>query len=134
MNTEMMPHLCWSCENAVPDKHGRGCPWSRKLQPVPGWIAKKTNKSADGDSCHIIGCPLYAPDGSEPQIKANAYEEKKPARISNEKVMPLYEAGYTDKMISISTGFSKAAIFNWRKRNGLPSQTDRKKAMRYADK
>lgn len=44
--------LCWSCANAVPDKHGkRGCAWSRRFEPVKGWDAQETR--------------LYGGDGSK---------------------------------------------------------------------
>lgn len=50
--------LCWNCANAVPDKEGHGCSWSRRLIPVEGWtVQKKTNL--------VLECPEYVCDREE---------------------------------------------------------------------
>lgn len=63
--------LCWKCKNAVPDKNGHGCNWSRKRQPVEGWVAKETKlkmyKNEQGEevytkSYHVILCPEFEED------------------------------------------------------------------------
>lgn len=53
---------CWSCRNAVPDKFGNGCSWSRDLIPVFGWRAEHNPKT---DSWRVISCPEYAQDPPE---------------------------------------------------------------------
>ena len=55
--------LCWSCQQAVPAKRtGRGCEWSVKAQPVPGWIAEPIQKPAIGLTWLVRACPKYEPD------------------------------------------------------------------------
>ena len=50
--------LCSECARAV-----GFCPWSAKLEPVPGWDAEPTRNLADGSaSFHIKGCPLHIKD------------------------------------------------------------------------
>ena len=34
------PTICWDCRNAVPGED-RGCSWSKKGKPVPGWDAQR---------------------------------------------------------------------------------------------
>ena len=41
--------LCWQCENAVPNHKGRGCEWSRRFRPVPGWTAQEMCGSLPGE-------------------------------------------------------------------------------------
>lgn len=61
------PTLCWECVNAVPDRCGHGCAWSRKLQPVEGWEAEHTvTKHHDSfygvhydEGYRVIRCPEY---------------------------------------------------------------------------
>jgi hypothetical protein len=57
--------LCWTCVNAVPSTEaGTGCEWSRFLEPVPGWEAKKVKSGSglDGTTYSISECPKYKPD------------------------------------------------------------------------
>ena len=52
--------LCWTCQNAC-----GGCEWSSKLQPVPGWTAKKVTRdysNGEFDSYSIKECPKYIPE------------------------------------------------------------------------
>ena len=53
--------LCWSCRNAVPDRYGNGCSWSRDAIPVAG-VADLNRKT---DSWHVNRCPEYAQDPPE---------------------------------------------------------------------
>lgn len=60
-------NICFDCKNAVPDKEGHGCPWSRKFEPVPGWTAEPTTirqgyKYDAVDTYIITECPLFDPD------------------------------------------------------------------------
>ena len=64
--------ICWKCQNAVPDKHGRGCNWSRNLEPVDGWKALETSVIRyDGGvrreimSALVVECPEFIPDGED---------------------------------------------------------------------
>lgn len=64
--------ICWKCQNAVPDKHGRGCNWSRNLEPVDGWKAMETSVIRyDGGvrreimSALVVECPEFIPDGED---------------------------------------------------------------------
>lgn len=63
--------ICWDCQNAVPDKCGHGCSWSRKLIPVDGWTAKGTRIRQKGVNAQgycgsyiVIRCPQFVPEGS----------------------------------------------------------------------
>ena len=67
---QMNDTLCWECANAVPDLYGkRGCTWSRRFEPVEGWVAKKVHKASydhvGGDSYHVIKCPMFVQDRTE---------------------------------------------------------------------
>ena len=65
-----VPSLCWSCANCVPDCKGRGCPWSERFEPVPGWEAEPTRivsyfeagKPHIVDSYHVKKCPMFKED------------------------------------------------------------------------
>lgn len=53
--------LCWCCANATPSETA-GCNWSRDLEPVPGWEAKKhrvNNGSKGVTSYRVIRCPEF---------------------------------------------------------------------------
>ena len=55
--------LCFDCQNAV-----CGCSWSRRFEPVEGWVAKPVKLKADNkynryiDSYVVKKCPLFVPD------------------------------------------------------------------------
>ena len=58
----MAANICFDCENAVPDNKGRGCPWSKNFEPVPGWEAKRVyivNATYITDSYEITKCPMF---------------------------------------------------------------------------
>lgn len=52
--------LCWDCKKAS----NSGCSWSRRFDPVPGWVAKHNpikvagKKNAD-DSYDVFDCPEF---------------------------------------------------------------------------
>ena len=49
--------LCWDCKNAC-----GGCEWSKSLEPVPGWKAKKIKKVDHGfeyETYSIKKCPKF---------------------------------------------------------------------------
>ena len=56
---------CWSCQNAT-----GGCPWSDRLEPVPGWDAKPVRRPTGTshekrvimDTYAIKSCPMYLED------------------------------------------------------------------------
>lgn len=60
--------ICWSCKNAVPDRKGRGCAWSRGFIPVKGWQAeRKLVKNCVGEfyeTYAVTECPEYEEDES----------------------------------------------------------------------
>ena len=60
------PQLCWDCTHAVPSADGtRGCPWSIRAKPVPGWTAERVKFNAGHDYTYkIIGCPMFLRDGT----------------------------------------------------------------------
>lgn len=58
------------------------------------------------------GCSLYRCDGVVGSGKA--------ATDYDNRVRDLYDKGHDDHDIAQATGFSRNAIFNWRKRHGLP--------------
>lgn len=71
-NLQTSRTICWKCQNAVPDKHGRGCSWSRNLEPVEGWKALETSVIRwDGGvrreimSALVVECPEFIPDGED---------------------------------------------------------------------
>ena len=43
--------LCWTCANAVPEKKGKGCTWSRALEPVEGATMLYGRR--------VVRCPEY---------------------------------------------------------------------------
>ncbi len=57
--------ICWDCENAVPNKKGRGCSWSMSFEPVEGWDAERSDlnmqnrKQGDIESYIVKSCPLF---------------------------------------------------------------------------
>ena len=55
--------ICWSCRNAVPGGQ-RGCSWSERLTPVPGWRAIRSGNN-EFDTWCVLDCPEYVPDQSE---------------------------------------------------------------------
>lgn len=60
-----MTNICFDCKNAVPDKEGHGCPWSRKFEPVPGWTAEPVKVGAGKyvvDTYCITDCPMFDED------------------------------------------------------------------------
>ena len=51
--------LCWECSRVY---KGRGCCWSDRFEPVPGWEAVPTVKSSGRyktDSYNVRRCPLF---------------------------------------------------------------------------
>lgn len=60
--------LCWKCQNAVPNMHGRGCEWSRRFKPVPGWDADEEEMCMSEDpprydtSYFVRSCPKFLAD------------------------------------------------------------------------
>lgn len=54
--------ICWECSNAVP-ANGYGCSWSRKFEPVKGWIAERHLIKKKGcrelESYCVKMCPQY---------------------------------------------------------------------------
>ena len=68
MSKQNLANICFDCKNAVPDKEGPGCEWSRKFEPVPGWTAtpKRLNPGRHGtitETYEITACPMYDTDG-----------------------------------------------------------------------
>lgn len=58
--------LCWSCANAVPSEEtGRGCEWSARLEPVPGWTATRSEKGYGG-TWKITKCPKFVQEARRP--------------------------------------------------------------------
>lgn len=53
--------LCWRCQNAVPDRKGHGCSWSRSFVPVKGWTVTVRDKRQDR-SYTVLECPEFVPD------------------------------------------------------------------------
>lgn len=53
--------LCWICQNAVPNRAGRGCNWSKQLKPVPGWRTRELGAEA-ADGYFVEECPLFLPE------------------------------------------------------------------------
>lgn len=76
--------LCWFCQNAIPTRDGRrGCSWSTKFEPVPGWDAEETvlYQEANGrqmalNSYRIISCPQFVED--EPRVEEWELEDEQP--------------------------------------------------------
>lgn len=54
--------ICWHCQNAVPKifdgQYVRGCAWSIKKKPVPGWSAEK-NVLEDKITYRVHECPRF---------------------------------------------------------------------------
>lgn len=62
--------LCWDCANAVPDRRGHGCPWSRAGKPVDGWDAVPMGRMQQTgdlvDTYLVKTCPMFRSDVGEP--------------------------------------------------------------------
>lgn len=65
------PHAqpCWDCAKAC-----GGCTWSEKLEPVPGWVAKKRVRyhKANGQMLEDVSyaikyCPEFEPEVPDDQ-------------------------------------------------------------------
>jgi transcriptional regulator with XRE-family HTH domain len=64
------PTKCWDCALATGsvdiDDAGRGCPWARRLRPVPGWEATETkikfSTKMRASSYIVHKCPLFVRD------------------------------------------------------------------------
>lgn len=59
------PNICFDCQNSVPNGEDRGCPWSERLEPVPGWTAKKIVRDINWhpfETYEITACPLFVAD------------------------------------------------------------------------
>lgn len=64
--------LCWDCANAVPDKRGHGCSWSRDLIPVKGWVATKGQYNQS--SYRVEKCPEFVVDASPSKVPISTLE------------------------------------------------------------
>lgn len=53
---------CWTCIHSVPNKIDRGCPWSKRFEPVPGWNATPIIKKGELSTYCIQDCPQYVRD------------------------------------------------------------------------
>ena len=65
-------NICFDCQNAVPNGEDRGCPWSERFEPVPGWTAELavTNPHWNPSLTYeITACPLFIAD----ERKVNHY-------------------------------------------------------------
>lgn len=99
--------LCWECRNAVPSAvTGRGCEWSKWLQPVPGWTAEGVKRATLGDTWIVHACPKYIPDRPR---KASA--GPKDTRLFPQRLQELRERrGLTQRTLSELCGLSKNMI------------------------
>lgn len=69
-NAPKQPTKCWDCALATGsvdiDDAGRGCPWARRLRPVPGWEATETkirfSTKMRASSFIVHECPLFIRD------------------------------------------------------------------------
>lgn len=81
MPYKMSDTLCWNCQNAVPNKDGRGCTWSKRFEPVAGWTATSRNISslAHGNrpylSYRVTDCPEFVADPSYKEVMEMTKEE-----------------------------------------------------------
>jgi len=69
--------LCWRCARA-----GGGCPWSARLEPVPGWTARQVEGTQhNGDTYKVEACPLFQPDPPRrawrPPVRIPAQKEER---------------------------------------------------------
>lgn len=63
-NSDGWQQPCWECAHSVPSRDGtRGCPWSLRFEPIPGWDALKTQcEDEDGEkdtTYKISRCPNF---------------------------------------------------------------------------
>jgi len=75
--------ICWNCERSC-----SGCPWSRRFEPVPGWIATPTIIHMHGygimESFRVDACPLFKEDAKDGGLKwTNKPNAKVPRRKPN---------------------------------------------------
>lgn len=76
----------------------------------------------------MIGTLAELTDSTKTQMRAFLGVTKKkrtpPAKLDKEKAMELYQQMYTDREIANKLGAAKTTVYEWRKRNGLPSNSD----------
>lgn len=80
--------LCWTCLHAVPSGDGQhGCSWSKKLEPVPDWVATPTRRVECGIVVHsyrIHACPQYRQEPRRSRKRAESSHQKE---LSSRKKM-----------------------------------------------
>lgn len=76
----------------------------------------------------MIGTLAELTDSTKTQMREFLGVAKKkrtpPAKLDKEKAMELYQQMYTDREIANKLGAAKTTVSEWRKRNGLPSNSD----------
>lgn len=57
--------LCWRCRHAVPSifEENKGCSWSRRFEPIPGWEAREVFYTRDDEKIPggylVKSCPEF---------------------------------------------------------------------------
>ena len=103
---QMVPQLCIFCARAV-----GFCPWSARLEPVPGWDAIETKNGSDGvTSYRIKACPLYMKDAPTPEERMQQRKMlMEELENDNRKEGKPGAAGYTASAPACKRGDPRAA-------------------------
>lgn len=122
--------LCWECRNAVPSAvTGRGCEWSKWLQPVPGWTAEGVKRATLGDTWIVHACPKYIPDRPW-----KACAGPKDTRLFPQRLQELRERrGLSQSILSELCGLSKNMIARYERGERIPSIVDAALIAEYFD-
>ena len=85
-DTEYRAQLCWMCRKAVATSECH-CSWSKDLEPVSGWDAKK-QATHGKPKYYITKCPEFVPDQTTWAVAVES------ARICDNKrrVIPMFVA------------------------------------------
>jgi len=80
-------------------------------------IDNRTTRQRVREALAALGC--IAPE--TPRTKKASKKRGPATRIGHAKAKALYDSGLSDLKIGRALGMSQNAVYNWRKRNGLPS-------------
>lgn len=121
--------------NNLPE-HCRECRyWARNH--AEGWdtcdLYDVTGQHRD---CLPESCVWFKPKDPEelrerqkPRLRTTKPRRKKQKAVELEaKMLKLYNEGLNDRQISEKVGCTESGVWHWRRRTGLPSQTERTKA------
>ncbi len=85
---------------------------------TPGGKYVRVRLDEPGTDCHGL-CPRNDAETEDPHHRGN------PRKIDDARALELYEAGYYDHEIAEAFGASTTAVWQWRRKRGLPTQWEK---------